>query len=54
MAAYANARVLNSMQLRSIAVVPEKSVGHGMGVAAEGLRRQQGPRVNGYGPKFGH
>ena len=54
MAAYANARVLNSTQLRSIAVVPEKSVGHGMGVAAEGLRRQQGPWVNGHGPKFGH
>lgn len=54
MAAYANARVLNSAQLRSIAVVPEKSVGHGMGVAAEGLRRQQGPWVNGHGPKFGH
>ena len=54
MAAYANARVLNSTQLRSITVVPEKSVGHGMGVAAEGLRRQQGPRVNGHGPKFGH
>lgn len=54
MAAYANARVLNSTQHRSIAVVPEKSVGHGMGVAAEGLRRQQGPWVNGHGPKFGH
>lgn len=54
MAAYANARVPNSTQLRSIAVVPEKSVGHGMGVAAEGLRRQQGPWVNGHGPKFGH
>lgn len=54
MAANANARVLNSTQLRSIAVVPEKSVGHGMGVAAEGLRRQQGPRANGHGPKFGH
>lgn len=54
MAAYANARVLNSTQLRSIAVVPEKSVGHGMGVAEEGLRRQQGPRANGHGPKFGH
>lgn len=54
MATYANARVLNSTQLRSIAVVPEKSVGHGMGVAAEGLRRQQGPWVNGHGPKFGH
>ena len=54
MAAYDNARVLNSTQLRSIAVVAEKSVGHGMGVAAEGLRRQQGPRVNGHGPKSGH
>ncbi len=54
MAAYANAREHKSTQLRSIAVAPEKSVVHGMGMVAEGLRRQQDQRVNGHGHKFGH
>lgn len=54
MAAYASARELKGAQLRSIAVAPEKSAGHGMGMVAGGLRRQQDPRVNGHGPKFGH
>lgn len=54
MAAYANARELKSKQLCSFAVVPENSVGHGMEMAAGGLRRQQDPRVNGHGHKFGH
>lgn len=55
MAAYANARELKGAQLRSIAVVPDKSVGHGMGTSITGgLRRQQDPRANGHGPKFGH
>lgn len=55
MAAYANAREHKSEQLRSAAVVPEKSVGHGLGMATAGVpRRQQDPRANGCGPKFGH
>lgn len=54
MAAYANARELKIMQLRSFAVAPENSVGHGMEKVAGGLRRQQDPRVNGHGHKFGH
>lgn len=55
MAAYANARELKSEQLRSVAVVPGKSVGHGVGMEAAGVpRRQQDPRANGCGPKFGH
>lgn len=54
MAAYANAREHKSTQLRSVAVVPEKSVGHGMEMAAGCLRRQQDPRVNGQGHMFGH
>lgn len=55
MAAYANARELKGAQLRSIAVVPDKSVGHGMGtLATGGLRRQQDPRANDRGHKFGH
>lgn len=54
MAAYASARELKSTQLRSLAVVQEKSAIHGMGVAAGGMRRQQIPRANARGPKFGH
>lgn len=55
MAAYANARELKSTQLRSDAVVPGKSVGHGVGMAAAGgLRRKQDPRASGHGAKFGH
>lgn len=55
MAAYVNARELKGAQLRSIAVVPDKSVGHGMGTLATGdLRRQQDPRANDRGHKFGH
>lgn len=54
MAAYASARELKSTQLRSIAVAPEKSVGHGVGMTAGGLRRQQDQRVSGHGHKFGH
>ena len=54
LAAYASARELKSTQLRSLAFVPKKSAVHGMGVAAGGLRRQQDPRTNGRGPKFGH
>lgn len=55
MAAYANAREFKSTQLRSIAVVPEKSVGHGMGMAPVGsLQHHQDQRVSGNGPKFGH
>ena len=55
MAAYANARELKSAQLRSVAVVPEKSVGRWMNVSSpDGLRRQQDQRVNGHGLKFGH
>lgn len=55
MAAYANARELKSRQLRSFAVVPEKSAGHGMGMASlGGLRHHQDQRVSGNGPKFGH
>lgn len=55
MASYANARDLKGAQLRSIAVVPDKSVGHGMGtLATGGLRRQQDPRANDRGHKFGH
>lgn len=54
MAAYASARELKSTQLRSFAVVPEKSAVHGMRVAAGAMRRQQDPRVNGHGLKFGH
>ena len=55
MAAYADARELKSTQLRSFAVVPEKSVGHGMGMASAGsLRHHQDQRVSGNGPKFGH
>ena len=54
MAAYASARELKSAQLRSFAVVPENSAVHGMGVAAGGMRRQQDPRANGHGPKFGY
>ncbi|MDB1920749.1 hypothetical protein [Collinsella aerofaciens] len=55
MAAYANARELKSEQLRSVAVVPGKSVGHGVGMEAAGVpRRPQDPRANGCGPKFGH
>ena len=54
MAAYASARELKSTQLRSLAVVQEKSAIHGMGVAAGGMRRQQIPRSNARGPKFGH
>lgn len=55
MAAYANAHDLKGAQLRSIAVVPDKSVGHGMGtLATGGLRRQQDPRANDRGHKFGH
>ena len=54
MAAYASARELKSAQLRSFAVVPENSAVHVMGVAAGGMRRQQDPRANGHGPKFGY
>lgn len=55
MAAYANAREHKSTQLRYVAVVPEKSVGHGVGMATAGLpRRQQDPRQYSHGPKFGH
>lgn len=55
MAAYANARELKSEQLRSVEVVPGKSVGHGVGMEAAGVpRHQQDPRANGCGPKFGH
>ena len=54
MAAYASARELKSTQLRSFAVVPEKSAVHGMGVASGGLRRQQDQRANGRANKFGH
>ncbi len=53
MAAYASARELKSTQLRSLAVVPEKSAFHGMGVASGGLRRQQDQRANGRANKFG-
>lgn len=55
MAAYANAREFKSTQLRSIVVVPEKSVGDGMGMSSVGsLRHHQDQRVSGSGPKFGH
>ena len=54
MAAYADARELKSTQLRSFAVVPEKSTIHGMGLAAGGMRRQQDMKAKGHGPKFGH
>lgn len=55
MVAYANAHDFKSTQLRSVAVVPEKSVGHGVGMATAGLpRRQQDPRQYSHWPKFGH
>ena len=55
MGTYASARELKSAQLRSLAVVPEKSVGHGMGMASVGgLRHHQYQRASGNGPKFGH
>ena len=55
MAAYANARELKGAQLRSVAVVADKSLGHGMNIAmSDGLRRQQDLSAYSRGIKFGH
>lgn len=55
MAAYASPREPKGAQLRAVALVPDKFVGHGMTTAMpDGLRRQQDSRANGHRPKFGH